>query len=86
MEVDTWLAKWYSNSNQFVRIKDWIDYFNWQMTWADIAYYAYFTTPIMTKLGGEVLVDAPHIKKLIDLVASNPNIKKYIETRPVTCG
>lgn len=57
-----------------------------QLTWADIAYYAFFTTPIMTRLGGEVFTKAPHLKKLIELVGSNPNIKKYVETRPVTSG
>nr|QNM80586.1 glutathione S-transferase sigma1 [Daphnia pulex] len=56
------------------------------LTWADIAYYAYFTTPIMTRLGGEVFSKAPQLKKLIETVGNNPNIKKYVETRPVTSG
>nr|CAH0109013.1 unnamed protein product [Daphnia galeata] len=56
------------------------------LTWADIAYYAYFTTPIMTLLGSEVLTKAPHLKKLIETVGNNHNISKYVETRPVTSG
>nr|QBM06412.1 glutathione S-transferase sigma2 isoform a [Daphnia magna] len=52
------------------------------LTWADIAYYAFFTTPIMTRLGGEVFTKAPHLKKLIELVGSNPNIKKALSSCP----
>ena len=54
------------------------------MSWADIAYYAYFTTPIMNLLGGHVLDDAPRLKKLIETVGNNSNIKSYIESRPIT--
>ncbi|XP_046646250.1 glutathione S-transferase 1-like [Daphnia pulicaria] len=54
------------------------------LTWADIAYYAYFTTPMMDRLGGQVLESHPHLKKLIQHVGDIPTIKKYIETRPVT--
>ena len=57
-----------------------------QLTWADIAYYAYLTTPLMTKLGGEVLTNAPHLKKLVDTVGQQPGISQYIKTRPVTSG
>lgn len=53
-----------------------------QMTWADIAYYAYLTTPIMTKLGGEVLANAPQLKELIDRVGQVDGIKNYVESRP----
>ena len=54
------------------------------MTWADIAYFAYFTTPIMTLLGGQVLDNSPRLKKLIETVGANEKIKSYIENRPVT--
>ncbi len=40
----------------------------------------------MTRLGGEVLTKAPHLKKLIETVGHNPNIQKYVEARPVTSG
>lgn len=54
------------------------------ITWADLAYYAYFTTPVMSKLGGQVLDKAPTLKKLVQRVGEIPQIKKYVETRPVT--
>ena len=38
---------------------------------------------IATNLGLN-LADYPEIKKLIDTVTSQPNIKKWIETRPKT--
>lgn len=49
-----------------------------------MAYYAYFTTPVMSKLGGQVLDKAPTLKKLVQRVGEIPQIKKYVETRPVT--
>ena len=55
-----------------------------KVTWADLAYYAYFTTPIMERLGGRVLQDHPNLKKLVKHVGDIPSIKKYIETRPIT--
>jgi hypothetical protein len=39
---------------------------------------------MMDRLGGQVLEDHPHLKKLIQHVGDIPTIKKYIETRPVT--
>ena len=56
------------------------------MTYADIAYYAYFTTPVMDKLGGGVLKNSPHLKSLVERVGNIPNIKKYVESRPETTG
>lgn len=57
-----------------------------QLTWADIAQFSYFTTPLMTKLGSEVLANAPHLKKLVETVGQVPGIKSYIQVRPVTSG
>ena len=54
------------------------------MTWADIAHHSYLTTPLMTRLGGEVLANAPNLKKLVQRVAEVPGIEKYIKVRPTT--
>ena len=51
-----------------------------------MAYFAYFTTPIMTKLGERVLDKAPALKKLVQHVGELPQIKKYVDSRPVTSG
>lgn len=56
-----------------------------QLTWADIAYYSFFTTPVMVRVGGDERFNgAPELKRLIELVGNVPGIKKYVETRPVT--
>ncbi|EFX82688.1 prostaglandin D2 synthase-like protein [Daphnia pulex] len=49
------------------------------LTWADLAYYAYFTTPIMELFGGQVLEDHPHLRQLVKHIGDIPTIKKYIE-------
>jgi len=57
------------------------------MTWADIAYYAFFTSPIMKRLGAEVLkTNAPQLNKLVENVGRVPNIQKYVKARPSTIG
>ena len=57
------------------------------LTWADIAYYTFFTSPIMNRLGADVLkTNAPNLQKLVETVGEVPNIKKYVEARPVTIG
>merc|ERR1712071_747247 len=52
------------------------------LTWADIAYYG-FLTMLSDKIGGESLyAEMPTLKTLVDKVASIPNIKKYVDSRP----
>jgi len=52
------------------------------LTWADIAYYG-FLTMLSDKIGGESLyAEMPTLKTLVDEVASIPNIKKYVDSRP----
>jgi hypothetical protein len=57
------------------------------MTWADIAYYAFFTSPIMNRLGGNILkTNAPKLNKLVKMVGQVPNIQNYGYARPLTIG
>ncbi|XP_057368616.1 glutathione S-transferase 1-like [Daphnia carinata] len=52
------------------------------VTWADIACYAFFSFVISKN--PDVLNDCPNITALLARVSSHENIKKYLETRPVT--
>jgi glutathione S-transferase len=52
-----------------------------QITWADLAYYAYFSDFLEVKFGGAFLKDAPLLKSLIDRVKALPNIKKWTDFR-----
>ena len=52
------------------------------VTWADVMYYAFFATVLMKH--PDALKDAPHLKALMDRIEQNPNIKRYLATRPVT--
>lgn len=54
-----------------------------QITWADLAYYSFFS-PMMERLGEAILDSTPHLKKLVAHVGNIPQIKKYVETRPKT--
>ena len=45
---------------------------------------AYFLFDIISKDFGVNLTDYPELQKLVDGVASEPNIKKWIESRPKT--
>ena len=56
--------------------------FIFQLTWADLAYYGFFS--YLTSNCGDVLKDAPLFKALIDKVANIPAIKEWVETRPKT--
>ncbi|KZS14637.1 Glutathione S-transferase A4 [Daphnia magna] len=51
------------------------------LTWADLAYYAYFSDFLEVKFGSAFLKDAPLLKALIDRVKALPNIKKWTEFR-----
>jgi len=44
----------------------------------------YFLLDTISTNFGVNLADYPELKKLVDEVASQPNIKKWIETRPKT--
>jgi glutathione S-transferase len=52
------------------------------VTWADIACYAFFSYVSMKH--PDILKDCPNMSVLINKIASNDNIKKYLETRPTT--
>lgn len=52
------------------------------VTWADIMYYAFFANAVAKF--PETLKDSPHLKALMDRIEQNPNIKRYLATRPVT--
>ncbi len=53
-----------------------------QVTWADIAYYACFTNPLMVFLGAHHVLDShPLLKKLIQHVGDIPSIKKWKRDR-----
>lgn len=52
------------------------------VTWADIACYSFFS--YVSLKHPDVLKDCPNMAALINKIASNDNIKKYVETRPVT--
>jgi hypothetical protein len=54
-----------------------------QITWADLAYYSFFS-PMTERFGDSVIENSPHLKKLVEHVANIPQIKKYVETRPKT--
>ena len=54
------------------------------MTWAEIAYYMFFSHPTAGKYYAEVLKTAPHLKVLMDRIEQHPNIKKYLAVRPAT--
>ncbi|XP_065898853.1 glutathione S-transferase 1-like [Dysidea avara] len=53
-----------------------------KLSWVDIQ--AYFLFDIISKDFGVNLTDYPELQKLVDGVASEPNIKKWIESRPKT--
>ena len=53
-----------------------------KLSWVDIQAYTIFDG-VATNFGVN-LVDYPEINKLVDVVASQPNIKKWIEIRPKT--
>ncbi|KAF7991206.1 hypothetical protein HCN44_002768 [Aphidius gifuensis] len=54
-----------------------------KLSWADISLAAY--NDFLSKVIGKSLVaDYPELKKLIEKVSAVPNIKKYLEKRPVT--
>ena len=52
------------------------------ITWADLAYYAFFSNLAMKFPDG--LKDAPRLRALMDRIEQIPSIKKYLATRPVT--
>ena len=58
-------------------------YFLQQVTWADIAYYGYFSF-VMEKFGDSITEGAPYLKTLIEKIGNTPNIKKWVDVRPVT--
>jgi len=51
-----------------------------KLSWVDIQAYVLFD--VVSTSYGVNLADYPELKKLVDLVESQPNIKKWIETRP----
>ncbi|XP_057369493.1 probable glutathione S-transferase 7 [Daphnia carinata] len=55
-----------------------------ELTWADLAYYAYFSDFLEVKFGSAFLKNAPHLKALIDRVKELPNVKKWTEFRDST--
>lgn len=52
------------------------------VTWADIACYAFFS--FVSGKHPDVLNDSPNLAALLAKISSHENIKKYLETRPVT--
>ena len=52
-----------------------------QVTWADLAYYAFFYDFLEVQFGGAFLKEAPLLKSLLLRVKGLPNIKKWIEFR-----
>lgn len=58
-------------------------FLNLQLTWADLAYYGYFSF-LVEKFGEDFIKDLPLLKALIERVEALPNIKKWVETRPKT--
>jgi glutathione S-transferase len=52
------------------------------VTWADIACYAFFS--YVSIKHPDILKDCPNMTALVNKIASTDNIKKYLETRPVT--
>lgn len=53
------------------------------MTWADLAYYGYFSF-LIEKFGEDFLKEAPLLKALVERIEALPNIKKWVESRPKT--
>jgi len=53
-----------------------------KLSWVDIQ--GYFLLDMISTNFGVNLTDYPELKKLVDGVASQPNIKNWIETRPKT--
>jgi len=53
-----------------------------KLSWVDIQGYTLFDA--ITTMYAINLMDYPEIQKLVDAVGSQPNIKKWIETRPKT--
>ncbi|XP_065898854.1 glutathione S-transferase 1-like [Dysidea avara] len=53
-----------------------------KLSWVDI--HAFNLIDGISKKFGVNLADYPELKKLVDEVGSQPNIKKWIETRPKT--
>lgn len=66
-----------------MRTSNWRPSFDQQLTWADIAYYGYFSF-LIEKFGEEYLKDTPLLKALVERVGALPNIKKWVESRPKT--
>jgi hypothetical protein len=54
------------------------------LTWADLSYFAFFEGMQIRFAHENILEDSPHVQKLVDTIAALPNLKKYLETRPVT--
>ena len=54
-----------------------------QITWADLAYYGYFSF-LIEKFGEPFLKVTPNLKALIERVEKLPNIQKWLEVRPKT--
>ncbi|EFX82912.1 probable glutathione S-transferase 7 [Daphnia pulex] len=55
-----------------------------QLTWADLAYYAYFSDFLEVKFGSAFLKAAPRLKALIDRVKALPNVQKWTAYRDAT--
>lgn len=53
-----------------------------KVTWADITCYAFFS--FVSIKNPDVLTDRPNLQALMNKIESNENIKKYLETRPVS--
>jgi len=54
-----------------------------EITWADLAYYGYFSF-LIEKFGEPFLKVTPNLKALIERVEKLPNIQKWLEVRPKT--
>lgn len=70
------------SANQLIHSKSISNHSPFQLTWADLAYYSLFFNLVDRQ--SDLLNEAPHLTKLLSLVAGIPSIKNWVETRPVT--